>query len=63
MSVTVHTAAELGAYAFWDTDPYKLNLEKDKRFIISRIFERAKMDDILNTIVFYGIPTCTDILI
>ena len=58
----IHSVADLGGYAFWDTDVNSLNLEKDKYLIVSRIFERAKLEDVLNTIVFYGIEVCSKIL-
>ena len=58
----IHSVADLAAYAFWDTDIIKLDLEKDKQIIIPRIFERAKLDDVLNTIVYYGIDACGSIL-
>ena len=41
-------------YAFWDVDCDKLDLSRDRNFIISRIFERGKFDDILSFIVIYG---------
>jgi hypothetical protein len=62
MDLPIHSVADLGAYAFWDTDISTLNLEKDKQIIVSRIFERAKLDDVLNTIVFYGTEVCSSIL-
>ena len=37
----IHSVADLAAYAFWDTDIIKLDLEKDKQIIIPRIFERG----------------------
>jgi hypothetical protein len=46
--------AVLPAYAFWDVDRENLDLEKDKSFIVSRMFERAKMDDIFAIIALYG---------
>ena len=58
----INSVADLGAYAFWDTDITMLNLEKDKEIIIPRIFERAKLDDVLNTIIFYGTGVCGNIL-
>lgn len=41
-------------YAFWDVDRDKLDLSRDKSFIISRIFERGKLDDVFSLIVIYG---------
>jgi hypothetical protein len=58
----IHSVADLAGYAFWDTDITKMDLKKDKQIIIPRIFERAKLDDVLNTIVFYGIDVCSSIL-
>ena len=41
-------------YAFWDVNPENLDIVRDKGFIISRIFERGKLDDVLSAIVLYG---------
>lgn len=57
------TAQDLAPYAFWDTDASQLDLQNDKETIVPRIFERAKLDDILNTIAYYGVDACTSILI
>jgi Family of unknown function (DUF6922) len=45
----------LPKYAFWDVDLDKLDMLKDKNFIISRMFERGKLDDVFSIITFYGI--------
>jgi hypothetical protein len=50
-----NTGLPLPGYAFWDVKPEKLDQSKDKGFIISRMFERGKYDDVLSVIVFYGI--------
>lgn len=52
----------LAPYAFWDTDASQLDLQQDKDTVVSRIFERAKLDDILNTIAYYGIDVCAGIM-
>ena len=44
----------LPGYAFWDVKRENLDFSRDKAFIISRMFERGKFDDVLSTIVFYG---------
>ena len=41
-------------YAFWDIDKSKLTFENNADFIISRMFERGKLDDLLSIISFYG---------
>ena len=53
---------KLPVYAFWDVDREKLDLEKDKGFIISRIFERAKLDDIFTIVALYGRDATISIL-
>ena len=37
---------KLPARLFWDTDPKKLDTEKHKRFIITRIMERGDIEDV-----------------
>lgn len=44
----------LPAYAFWDIKRENLDFSRDKIFIISRMFERGKFDDVLSIIVLYG---------
>ena len=54
MEVKDNIALQLPKYAFWDVSPEKLNVSRNKEFIISRMFERGKLDDVLSTIVYYG---------
>ena len=44
----------LPGYAFWDVNRENLDFSRDKNFIISRLFERGKLDDVLSVIVMYG---------
>lgn len=62
MNTAINTVKDLGQYAFWDTDVESMDLEKDKEVIVSRMFERAKLDDVLKTIVYYGVETCRNIV-
>lgn len=48
------TILPLPGYAFWDVRTENLDSSKDMGFIISRLFERGKFDDVLSVIVFYG---------
>ena len=52
----------LPVYAFWDVDREKLDLERDKNFIIARMFERAKLDDIFTIVALYGREAASSIL-
>lgn len=49
-----NTSLPLPKYAFWDVSPENLDISRNKEFIISRMFERGKLDDVLSTIVYYG---------
>ncbi|MEO8415928.1 MAG: hypothetical protein ABI472_19870 [Ginsengibacter sp.] len=40
-----------------------MDLQADKANIISRIFDRGKLDDVLQFLSFYGKEECTRILI
>ncbi|KYP13504.1 hypothetical protein [Flavihumibacter sp. CACIAM 22H1] len=44
----------LPGYAFWDVKRENLDFSRDKAFIVSRLFERGKLDDVLSVIVLYG---------
>jgi hypothetical protein len=52
----------LPGYAFWDIKRENLDFSKDKTFIISRMFERGKFDDVLSIIVLYGKDETTKVL-
>lgn len=54
MEVKNNSDLPLPKYAFWDVSPEKLDISRNKEFIISRMFERATLDDVLSTIVYYG---------
>ena len=54
MEVKDNISLSLPKYAFWDVSPEKLDVSTNKEFIISRMFERGKLDDVLSTIVYYG---------
>jgi hypothetical protein len=53
MEVTKDTPP-LPKYAFWDVNPNTLDPKMDKQFIISRMFERGNLDDVLSFVAFYG---------
>jgi hypothetical protein len=46
---------EISKRAFWDTNFDTLDFEKHSDFIILRVFERGKWDDVVNTINYYGV--------
>ena len=49
-------------YAFWDVKRENLDFSKDKPFIISRMFERGNLEDVLSLVAFYGIDEARNIL-
>lgn len=63
MNVTFDHKPVIPKYAFWDTDVQEMNLQNDKLNIISRIFDRGKLYDVLQFLAFYGKKECTRILI
>jgi hypothetical protein len=52
----------LPGYAFWDVKRENLDFSKDKPFIISRMFERGNLEDVLSLVAFYGIDEARNIL-
>lgn len=44
----------LPRYIFWDVKREDLDFATDKVFIISRVFERGKLDDVFGVISIYG---------
>jgi len=53
----------LPGYAFWDVNRENLDFSRDKSFIISRLFERGKLDDVLSVIVMYGKDETANIVV
>ena len=62
MEVKDNVGLPLPKYAFWDVSREKLDVSRNKEFIISRMFERGKLDDVLSTIVYYGKDEAVKIL-
>lgn len=54
MNVTDDISLLFPRYVFWDVKRENLDLLRDKTFIISRMFERGKLDDVLSIISLYG---------
>ena len=54
MEVLKNTDVPLPRYVFWDVSPENLDISQNRDFIISRMFERGKLDDVLSTIAYYG---------
>lgn len=54
MEVKDNLGVPLPKYAFWDVSPEKLDISRNRDFIISRMFERGKLDDVVSTIAYYG---------
>jgi hypothetical protein len=52
----------IAKYAFWDVKPEYLDVLKEKVFIISRMFERGKFEDVLSVIIFYRREETTKVL-
>lgn len=44
----------LPKYAFWDISTDTLDLSKNRNFIVSRMFERGKLDDVFSVVAYYG---------
>ena len=52
----------LPRYVFWDVHRECLDPVKDKHFIVSRMFERANLDDVFSLIVYYGVNETGEVL-
>ena len=51
--MVIKNTLRLPGYAFWDVTRENLDFSRDKRFIVSRMFERGNYDDVLSLVVFY----------
>lgn len=47
---------------FWDINPENLDFQTRKRFVIERVFERGNDTEIRETINFYGLNECREII-
>jgi hypothetical protein len=55
MNKTGKPLPEIALDAFWDTDKTKLDFNRQKDFIISRMFEKAAFQDVLKVVYYYGL--------
>ncbi len=53
----IFTLENLSSHLFWDVDITKLDLEKNKNFIIIRIFDRGDINDLKIILNIYDIET------
>jgi hypothetical protein len=48
-------------HLFWDTDPFSLDMEKHKKYIVERVLEYGKWEDWLLIRSYYGIDRLKEI--
>ncbi len=41
------------AYLFWDSDPEKIDFERDKNKVIRRVFDLGMVEDVAEALYFY----------
>lgn len=54
INLVIYMALNLRTTCFWDVDLSKLDREKDKFFIISRVLEYGTMEDVVNLLSEYA---------
>lgn len=54
---------DLPTYLFWDIIIEKLEAEKNKKYIITRVFERGSDEHIVQILDFYGIEQVKQVLL
>jgi hypothetical protein len=47
-------------WLFWDVDPNELELERDRRYLLGRLLERGRLDDVRWAVGVYGIEGIRD---
>ena len=57
MNQLLNNPISLRPSLFWDVNPADLSLKKNRDFIIRRIFDRGKWEEILDMVVYYGEKT------
>ena len=53
----------LSKQAFWDVDMEKIDYEKNASHVVTKVFDRGTMDDIISVWNFYGEKKIKDILL
>ncbi|HEX8021848.1 DUF6922 domain-containing protein, partial [Mucilaginibacter sp.] len=43
----------LSKQAFWDVDMDSIDYQKNARFVISKVFDRGSLDDVISILNFY----------
>ncbi len=61
MKNTYNPVNDFSYHLFWDTDRKKLNMERNKHYIIKQVLEYGFMDDWDLIKKYYGIKTISEI--
>jgi hypothetical protein len=44
---------QFSPYLFWDSDPEKIDFERDKNKVIRRVFDMGSIEDVVEVLWFY----------
>lgn len=50
-------------FLFWDSDPAKIDFERDKNKVIRRVFDRGRLDDLAEAMWYYPQSTIIQALL
>ena len=56
METTTDTAAtkpQFSAYLFWDSDPEKIDFQRDRNKVIRRVFDLGLIEDVVEALWYY----------
>jgi hypothetical protein len=54
---------QFSPYLFWDSDPEKIDFERDKNKVIRRVFDMGRLDDLGEIMWFYPEETIINALL
>ncbi len=49
-----YTIADFSSHLFWDVDVAKLQMDKNKQFLVERVIQRGNRDDLDKLLSYYG---------
>lgn len=49
-----YTVADFSRHLFWDVDIAKLEMDKNRRFLVGRVIQRGNLDDLHKLLSYYG---------
>ncbi len=53
MTDTAASKPQFSAYLFWDSNPEKIDFQRDASYVIRRVFDIGRLDDVAEALRYY----------